>query len=123
MEDLAQQIAERVISDTKYFSAVIGLIGAIIGSILTLGGNVFLHWLKERPTRELDSRRKKLLRKMLSDQRFKGGWRKLTTLSRVIGADDTTTTRLLIEIGARGSEKDDSLWGLIENHPFNETDQ
>lgn len=60
---------------------------------------------------------------MLSDLRFKGGWRKLTTLSRVIGANETTTTRVLIEIGARGSEKDDALWGLIENHPFNETDQ
>jgi len=32
-------------------------------------------------------------------------WRKLSTLFRVIGADRDTTTRLLIELGARGSEK------------------
>ena len=31
-------------------------------------------------------------------------WRKLETLMRVIGSDDTTTKRLLLEIGARGSE-------------------
>lgn len=49
MADLAQQIAETVISDTKYFSAAIGLIGAIIGSILTLGGQCFSP-LAERKT-------------------------------------------------------------------------
>lgn len=47
----------------------------------------------------------------------------MATLSRVIGADEETTKRLLIELGARGSEKDDGLWGLIENHPFGQMDQ
>lgn len=123
MDEVAQQIAQKVVSDTKYFSAVIGFIGAIVGSTLTLGGNVLLHWLKEKPSRDLDSQRKKLLRRMLSDQRFKERWRSLTTLSRVIGADELTTTRLLIEIDARGSEKDDGLWGLVEYHPFDQSNQ
>jgi hypothetical protein len=38
---------------------------------------------------------------------------------RVIGADKETATRLLLEIGARGSEeKESNLWGLREEHPF-----
>ena len=47
-------------------------------------------------------------------------WRKLSTLSRVIGADDDTTRRLLIQLGARGSEKPrgdcEEVWGLISKH-------
>jgi hypothetical protein len=43
--------------------------------------------------------------------------------ARVIGADEETTKRLLIEVGARRSENDDGLWGLIENHPFDQVDR
>ena len=49
-------------------------------------------------------------------------WRKLSTLARVIGADTYTTRRLLIELGARGSEKPredlEEVWGLISKHPL-----
>jgi uncharacterized protein (DUF433 family) len=41
----------------------------------------------------------------------------------VPGADEETTKRLPIEVGARGSEKDDGFWGFITHHPFGETDQ
>jgi hypothetical protein len=44
-------------------------------------------------------------------------------LSRVVGADEDSTKRLLIDVGARGSEKDDGLWGLIESHPFDQVDR
>lgn len=60
---------------------------------------------------------------MLNDDRFPEHWRRMSTLSRVIGASEQTTKRLLIEVGARGSEKDDALWGLIAHHPFRETGQ
>lgn len=36
----------------------------------------------------------------------------------VIGANEETTKRLLIELGARGSEDGNELWGLIKYHPF-----
>jgi len=36
----------------------------------------------------------------------------------VIGADEATTKRLLLEIGARGSEDGQDLWGLLERNPF-----
>jgi hypothetical protein len=34
------------------------------------------------------------------------------------GFREETTKRLLIELGARGSEKDDDLWGLLDYHPL-----
>jgi hypothetical protein len=53
-------------------------------------------------------------------------WRKLSTLSRVIGADADTTKRLLIELGARGSEKpredNEEVWGLISKHSLEQID-
>jgi hypothetical protein len=60
---------------------------------------------------------------MLKDDRFPNHWRKLSTLARVIGTDEETAKNLLVIIKARGSEKDDGLWGLIELHPFKEIDQ
>lgn len=120
---LANQIAEKVISDTSFWIAIIGLIGAVVGSALTIAGNLLLHWLRDRQRRKLDQERKKLLKTMLEDSRFADRWRRLSTLSRVIGADEETTRRLLIEVGARGSETDDGSWGLIKYHPFGETNQ
>jgi hypothetical protein len=86
-------------------------------------GNIALHKIQDGPRQKLDDSRKKLLITMLNDSRFPKRWRELSVLSRVIGADDETTKRLLFEVGARGSEKDDDMWGLIELHPFNSSDE
>lgn len=115
---LAATISEKVVSDTKFWIAIIGLIGAIIGSLLTLGGNLLLHWLKGKPQKELDKQRVGILKEMLDDDRFPEKWRNLTTMAAVIGADESETKRLLIKAKARGSEKADDKWGLIKNHPF-----
>ena len=120
---LASEIAAKVVADTSFWIAVVALAGVVIGALITVGGNVLLHWMQDRPRRELDAARKKILTKMLSDPRFPERWRKITTLSRVIGADAETAKRLLIDVGARGSERDDGLWGLIEHHPLNKADQ
>jgi hypothetical protein len=65
-----------------------------------------------------DKARIKLLTKMLDVKQ----WRFLSTLSRVIGADEDTTRRLLIEAGARSSEKErtdeEEPWGLISKNPI-----
>jgi hypothetical protein len=114
----AATIAEKVASDTKFWIAMVGLIGAVIGSLLTLCGNVLLHWLRTRPQKELDKRRLTILKEMLDDNRFPEKWRNLSTMSAVIGADESETKRLLIKAKARGSETADSKWGLIKNHPF-----
>lgn len=120
---LANEIAAKVIADTSFWVSVIGFVGVVVGAVITVAGNLVLHWFQDKPRRELDEKRKKLLEKMLRDSRFKEHWRKLTTLSRVVGADEETTERLLIELGARGSEKDDDLWGLLEYHPLEKLDQ
>lgn len=120
---LAAEIAKTVVSDTSFWVAIVGLIGVVIGAAITVVGNIVLHKMQNGPRQKLDHRRKELLKKMLNDSRFPRGWRELSTLSRVIGADDETTKRLLFELGARGSEKDDGMWGLIERHPFNKSDE
>ena len=50
-------------------------------------------------------------------------WRNLETLKRVIGADGDTTIRLLLDVGARGSQKGNVVWGLIARNPLPETEQ
>jgi len=120
---LATEIAGKVIADTSFWVAFVGFAGVIVGAIISVSGNFLLHWHQDRPRRKLDEGRKKLLEQMLRDTRFKERWRKITTLSRVVGADEETTKRLLIELGARGSEKDDGLWGLLEYHPLDKLDQ
>ena len=99
-------------------SAWIGVIGALVGGILTIMGQLMVHWLQNRKARALDKARTKLLRRMLEAR----DWRKLSTLSRVIGADADTARRLLIELGARGSEKpledNEEVWGPISKHPL-----
>ncbi|MCG6937420.1 MAG: hypothetical protein LJE83_04520 [Gammaproteobacteria bacterium] len=116
--NLAKTISEQVVSDTKFWIALIGIIGGIIGSALTVMGNIVFHWFKEKPQRDFENQRIIILTEMLDDDRFPEKWRNLATLSAVIGADDAETKRLLIKADARGSEKADGKWGLIKNHPF-----
>jgi hypothetical protein len=115
---LAKEIANQVIRDHQLWTAVIGLIGSIVGALLVICGNFLLNIVQRRNEKKLDDARKKLLVTMLSSS----DWRKLSTLFRVIGADRDTTTRLLIEVGARGSEKlrpdGEEVWGLISKHPL-----
>lgn len=115
---LASEIASKVVSDTKFWIAVIGLVGAIVGSILTIMGNLVLHWVREKPQKDLDRKRITMLKEMLDDNRFQDKWRSLSVLCAVIGASEEETKRLLFIAGARGSEKNDGKWGLIKNHPF-----
>lgn len=96
--------------------ALIGVAGAVIGSIATMAGSIGLHCLKERAVAKRDEPRKKLLLQMLRDPQH--SWRKLETLSHVIGADEETTKRLLLSIGARASKDGQALWSLTERNPL-----
>ena len=84
---------------------------ALIGAATSPIGIVLTHWLQNRRANELDGGRKKLLKSMLNRDDWK--WRSLSTLSHVIGADEDTTKRLLLEIDARASEDGQAKWGLI----------
>ena len=114
-------LAAKIVSDTKFWIALVGLIGAIAGSLLTLVGSFALEWFKRKPQRDIDCARQKLLRQMLNEKAFQ--WRKLSTLAAVIGCDEEQTKNHLIAIGARGSEANDCKWGLISRHPLSEIDR
>ena len=100
-------------------SGLAGFLGALAGAFATLGGVVLTDQLKSCRQARRDRPRKELLKKMLE----KGlNWRSLSTLSNVTGLDEDEAKRLLVEIGARGSETDPSLWGLISRNPLPEHD-
>lgn len=99
-----------------------GILGVVIGAV---GQYIIEHCRHQRETkaqRELDKQRKVYLKDALENPPPNSdGWRKLETLSRIIGADYATTTRLLIELGARGSETENEVWALTSNKPLGQT--
>lgn len=111
----------------EFASAIVGgLIGGVLGVIGTLvssyyGPRKFEEWREQREEERLNGPRKRLLKKLLEDQRFKDG-RTLETLSRVTGTSEEECRRLLIEIEARGVRLADGKegWALIARKPFNE---
>lgn len=117
-ETLATEIAAQVVRDTQFWIALVGLIGGIVGALLTLAGNLLLHKAQNKRQRDLDVARQRILETMLQQK----DWRRLSTLSRVIGCEPEETRRLLIHLGARGSETTredgEEMWGLIAKHPL-----
>lgn len=118
---LVGSITEKVVAEADFWVALVGFTGVAVGAIVGVGGTLLLHWLQSSPKRKLDQQRSTLLTSMLEDDRFPGRWRKLSTMAQVIGASEAATTRLFIGLGARGSERDDGLWGLVKHHPLNQT--
>jgi hypothetical protein len=90
----------------------------LVGGIVSWTGICIKHRLDTQKDRKNDDLRKEDLRQMLENTPNGEEWRKLTTLSRVIGADFETTTRLLVEIGARGSEAENEVWALKSKKPL-----
>ncbi|MDJ0578136.1 MAG: hypothetical protein QNJ65_23625 [Xenococcaceae cyanobacterium MO_234.B1] len=97
--------------------ALIGVAGAVIGSIATMAGNIVMHFLKKKSESEKEKPAKELLKEMLSHKKYT--WRKLETLAHVIGADEEKTKRLLLAIGARASEDGQHLWAMKSRAPLN----
>lgn len=93
------------------------LLGIIIGAILQYFASYFLYKQQTKTQRELDKKRKDYLLIMLKNPGPKG-WRKMETLSSVIGASRDDTARLLIELGARASETGNDTWALIKDMPL-----
>jgi hypothetical protein len=96
----------------------LGILGVIVGGAVQFGFNLLGDRMESRQQRKLDERRKELLKHALENPPNGKEWRSIQTLSRIIGADYETTTRLLIEVGARGSESENDVWALIEAKPL-----
>jgi hypothetical protein len=65
-------IAAKVVDDTQFWIGLVGVVGAIVGSVLTLAGNFALEWFKSREQRKIDHTRQKILKKCLKTKRFNG---------------------------------------------------
>lgn len=96
--------------------AFIGTLGAVIGSVAATATSLANQCYSHRLERKANEPRRKLLRQMLEHQSHT--WRELETLMHVIGSDEESTKRLLLEIGARASENGKPLWGLISRNPL-----
>jgi len=94
-----------------------GFIGVVLGSALTIGGQWLKHLWQTSDARERDKKRKSMLEHMLENP-GPNGWRKMETLSGVIGATRDETAQLLIEIDARASETGSDTWAYIKNKPL-----
>jgi hypothetical protein len=98
--------------------AVIGFLGAIVGATAAIGAVIVKDLLDRRRKEADDAPRKAVLLHMLQHKPTGTEWRRMETLSRVIGADREETARLLISIGARGSETGEEVWALISEKPL-----
>jgi len=96
-------------------SGFAAFLGAIVGAIASMGGIVTTDYLQSRRKMKADEPKRELLRNMLQ-----GGhnWRRLSTLANVTGLTESEAKQLLVEIRARGSETDPSLWGLVSRNPL-----
>lgn len=96
--------------------AIVGLIG-ILGTLCASLGSVWLKdYLDKKRTNPAEEAAKALLRSLLNRPKWK--WSSIETLANVVGADETTVRRLLLEIKARGSMRDGTVWGLISRNPI-----
>ena len=113
----------------ELISGVIGgVIGGFLGVVSTLVGAYYgprklEEWREKRADERLHGPRKRLLKKLLEDERFSDG-RTLKTLTLHTGTSSDECRRLLIEIEARGVMlKDDKEgWALISRKPLLDTD-
>lgn len=94
-------------------------IGAIFGIISTLGATVLSEHLRNGERRRVDKIRRETLKELLKDDRYT--WRTMGTLQDAIGADEHTTTRLLIGLKARRSlDGGTAKWALKSRVPLSE---
>lgn len=113
------------VSWSLVFSA---LVGGIIALALKVVGEIILDVYRSRKARAVEVVQEEMLKTMLDPEVMRllpnsaGSvgveWRTFDTLKSVIGADDETTKRLLLQIGGRGSTKDGRLWALKEHQPL-----
>jgi hypothetical protein len=96
-----------------------GVIGAAVGVLGTLGTTWLNHHYAQTKKNHAEEAAKNLLRALLNG---KWNWRSMRVMANVVGTDEETVRRLLLEIGARGSMRDPVLWGLVSRNPIGEDD-
>ncbi|NLQ18330.1 hypothetical protein HGG82_11965 [Marinomonas sp. M1K-6] len=105
-----------IVMTEKILIALIGLGGAVIGSVATISVQIVAEYLRKKEVDRQESPQIEMLTEMLNHPKHK--WRSLDRLQHVIGADEETTKRLLLKIGARASEDGKPIWGLRSRNPL-----
>lgn len=100
----------------KIIIALIGLGGAVIGSVATISAQIVVDCLRRKELERQEKPQIEMLTEMLNHPKHQ--WRSLDRLQHVIGADEETTKRLLLKIGARASEDGKPIWGLRSRNPL-----
>jgi hypothetical protein len=103
---------------------------ALVGGVVVVVAQLGYKWfIVDSPRRRLEEKQKALLQKMLDPENMpvrknakRAEWRSLSVLADVIGADEVTAKRLLIEIGARRSTGKEDVWALIRYKPLDKAD-
>lgn len=94
------------------------LLGTAVGTVGSLATTwLSSHLSRKSPHPKFDRAVEKLLRQMLNGEHK---WRSLETLASVTGLTHKEVKEYLIEFGARGSETDPRLWGLISRNPLSQ---
>jgi hypothetical protein len=96
------------------------VLGAAIGASGSLLTTWLNSWLSQKdPNAPYDAAASALLKAMLENG---PQWRSIETLANVVGLDKKLTKEYLIVLGARGSETDGNLWGLVSRNPIPQQD-
>jgi len=96
------------------------VLGAAIGTIGSVSTTWLTAYLKRRSKYpKYDKAVQALLLALLRDG---PKWRKVSTLASVTGLTQSDVKEYLVEMGARGSETNPGLWGLISRNPLSEVD-
>lgn len=93
---------------------------AVLGSAIGAFGSIATTWVAAHLSRrsefpEYDKAANKLLMSLLESG---PPWRNLATLAAVTGMSEQDVKEYLVVLGARGSETDSKLWGLISRNPL-----
>jgi hypothetical protein len=95
------------------WAALLGVVTGVLSPIVVNAAN---YRIQNRRALSLGEKRRARLRGMLSGDKFK--WRGIDALAASIGADEATTTELLIEIDARSSFSNPRSWALVSRAPW-----
>jgi hypothetical protein len=91
------------------------VLGAAVGVLGPLLTTLLNDWLKNRRQDPYKKAAMEILKKKLD---LGSSWKPLDDLCNIIGADEKDTKELLLMLGARASERNPKLWGLIDRNPL-----
>jgi hypothetical protein len=92
------------------------VLGGAVGVIGSWGTSWLNHYFAQSQKDEGEEAAKTLLRDLLGTPEYR--WRRVDTLANVVGVNELTVRRLLLECGARGSMRNGKYWGLVSRNPI-----